>query len=124
MLKTKTWILIFAAVLILALASVLLIHFLVPGSSRVEVIQDGVCIREIDLSQVTEPYSFVVEAGDGGTNTIEVEPGRIRISEADCPDQVCVRRGWFTGGPSPVVCLPHHLVIQAAEASDLDAVSR
>ena len=47
-----------------------------------------------------------------GTNTVQVEPGRIRVSAADCPDQVCVHQGWISTGVVPIVCLPHQIVIE------------
>ena len=41
-----------------------------------------------------------------------MEQGRIRVSQADCPDQVCVDQGWIADGTVPIVCLPHKLVIE------------
>ena len=61
---------------------------------------------------------------------IRVEPGRIAVIGADCPDKVCVEAGWRSDSASPIVCLPHRLVIRiehsaAAESEDVpDAVSR
>ena len=49
---------------------------------------------------------------EDGYNVIEVERGRIRVAEADCPDQVCVRQGWISNSVVPIACLPHRLVIQ------------
>ena len=72
---------------------------------------DGELIREIPLDEVEESYSFVVDS-ESGSNTILVEPGRIRVSEADCPDQVCVNQGFISDGTVPVVCLPHKLMIE------------
>ena len=72
---------------------------------------DGELIREIPLDEVEESYSFVVDS-ESGSNTILVEPGRIRVSEADCPDQVCVSQGFISDGTVPVVCLPHKLMIE------------
>lgn len=74
--------------------------------------QDGVLIQSIDLSRVEEPYSFTVTDDQGHENTIEVEPGRIRVSEASCPDQICVNTGWLDSGIEPIVCLPARLVIR------------
>ncbi len=74
--------------------------------------QDGVLIQSIDLSRVEEPYSFTVTDDQGHENTIEVEPGRIRVSEANCPDQICVNTGWLDSGIEPIVCLPARLVIR------------
>ena len=41
-----------------------------------------------------------------------VEGGRVRVSQADCPDQVCVNQGWISDGTVPIVCLPNQLIVQ------------
>ena len=89
------------------------------------VYQDGVLIERLDLSAVAQPFSFTV-GYETGENIILVETGRIRISEADCPDGSCVRQGWAGSGRTPLVCLPHRLVIQLDGAGELkvDAVAR
>lgn len=110
--STKFWILLLGGVLAAAVAaSVWVLRSGVDGTVA-NVYQDGACIRTIDLSAVTEPYSFTVSWGDGGYNVVSVEPGRIRVAEADCPDQVCVRQGWISNSVAPVACLPHKLVIE------------
>ncbi len=84
---------------------------------------DGELIREIPLDEVEESYSFVVDS-ESGSNTILVEPGRIRVSEADCPDQVCVNQGFISDGTVPVVCLPHKLMIEiVGGGSEFDAAA-
>ncbi|NBI08777.1 NusG domain II-containing protein [Colidextribacter sp. OB.20] len=80
-------------------------------SPTARITRDGVLLEEIDLDKVAEPYSFTLEDGSG-TNTVQVEKGRIRVSEADCPDQVCVSQGWISNGTAPIVCLPHKLMIE------------
>ena len=123
-LKTRTWVLLLAAAaLVLALLSLRLLTARREGNV-VEVVQDGVVLREIDLSRVTEAYSFVVTWQDGGSNTVLVEPGRVCVSEADCPDQICVRQGWLTDQAQPVVCLPHRLMLRVRDAAGADAVAK
>ena len=107
MLKTKTWAIILAVILVLSGAAALFLYVRQPSGTDVEILQDGKTIKTIDLSKVKEPYSFVIEDPKGGSNTVLVEPGRICISEADCPDQICVQRGWLPDGTAPIVCLPH-----------------
>ena len=85
---------------------------------------DGELVEEIDLSAVTEPYTFTLEGPGGFTNTIEVEHGRIRVLEAGCPDQVCVNQGYISDGTVPIVCLPNRLVIEIVGGGDsLDAAA-
>ena len=109
--KTSFWIILIAAIALLAAAAVLWLHFRHSDAAVANIYLDGECIRSIDLNAVTEPEIFTVE-GPIGTNTIQVEPGRIRVSNAECPDQVCVHMGWLTSeGGMPIVCLPNKLVI-------------
>ena len=92
-------------------------------SPTARITRDGVLLEEIDLDKVEEPRSLVLEDGSG-TNTVQVEEGRIRILEADCPDQVCVNQGWISSGAVPIICLPHRLIIEIVEAGgDLDGAA-
>ena len=85
---------------------------------------DGELVEEIDLSSVTDPYTFTVEGPGGFANTIQVEHGRIRVLEAGCPDQVCVNQGYISDGTVPIVCLPNRLVIEIVGGGDsLDAAA-
>ena len=121
--KTRTWILIITAFTLAALAASAWILLSRPGSGVVEIVQDGTVIREIDLKTVTEAYTFDVSS-ERGTNTILVEPGRIRMLEADCRDRYCVNQGWLSDGAVPIVCLPHRLAIRQKDTGSADAVAR
>lgn len=84
-----------------------------PGET-VRVYQAGEIIWENPLRQ-----DFVFHAPH---NTIVVEAGRVQVSQADCPDQVCVLQGWISDGTVPIVCLPNQLIVQIeGGGSQLDA---
>lgn len=111
MIKTHIWIAcISAAAVALAVIAYRLASAKVPGQV-VQIIQDGVVVEEIDLSRVREEYSLTLKARDGGYNTILVQPGRICVSDADCPDRICVLQGWLSDQSIPIACVPHHLLI-------------
>ena len=111
-LKTRTWILLIAA---LAAVFALLTRYTLarqaPGR-KAEVVQDGKVLYTIDLDRVTQPYTFTVEDLEGGCNVVSVKPGSICVETADCPDKICVEQGWLKDRASPIVCLPHRLVIR------------
>ncbi|MDU5335191.1 NusG domain II-containing protein [Enterococcus sp.] len=73
---------------------------------------DGQEIKSFDLSDQSQSYTYRYEDKDGDYNLIEVKGDRIRIKEADCGDQICVRRGWIDQSGETIVCLPHKLVIE------------
>ena len=116
------------AVIAVILAGSIAVWVLLSGRTEggtARIYQDGVLLDTIDLSAVEEGYTLTVDDPDGGYNVIQVEPGRIRVLEADCPDQICVRQGWISTSAAPVVCLPHALVIEIASGDDhMDAIVR
>ena len=100
--------------LVLAGAGILLTdRFAQPGMIA-EIALDGEPYRTINLRAVTLPYEFEVET-ELGRNIVRVEQGRIAVVEADCPDQICVQRGYASETGLPIVCLPHRLSIQLEE---------
>ena len=119
--SNKFWICIFCVILLVSAAVAFILR---QGTENQACIYlDGELIERLDLSAVTEPYYITIES-ETGINVITVENGRIRISEADCPDGSCIRQGW-AGGGTPIVCLPHRLVIELENAAypDIDAVA-
>ena len=74
----------------------------------------GQKIKEFPLENDTT-YNY--QDADGDFNVIEVKDGQIRIKEADCGDQVCVRQGWISRGGQSIICLPHQVIIEVI-ASD------
>jgi len=90
-----------------------------PGE-EVRITVDGATIAVLPLA---EDCRYPV-CGPEGRNLVVVASGRVSISEADCPDKVCVRQGWISLTGESIVCLPHKLVV-TIEGSDtvLDAVS-
>ena len=47
-----------------------------------------------------------------GMNILEIKNGMAYVTEADCPDQVCIRMGKISKTGETIVCMPHKLVIQ------------
>ena len=117
--KTRAWILLFAAILAALILSAVLIGRPAPGRTLARVYLDGACVWEVDLAGLTETVEYRVDT-DSGSNVIQARPGGIRVLEADCPDQICVKMGELTGGGIPIICMPHRLVIEI-EGGDFDA---
>lgn len=116
--STKRWIIVFAiAAALLAAASLLLLRE--TGAAAAELWLDGEHIATLPLAVEDE---LLIETADGGWNRIVVSGGTIAVVEANCPDGVCVDRGAVQGG-SPVVCLPHRLVIRFTGEAAIDGMT-
>lgn len=101
-----------AVIGIIFVASVIvsLIMFRKPESQYVAILQDNEIIYKFDLTSA-ENQEIKIESKEGGYNVVKIADGQIRISDADCPDKICVNTGFLLGSV-PIVCLPHKLVIR------------
>ena len=116
--KTRTWIMIFALILVVCLAASF--AFLMPSeaSTRAEITSQGQLVKTVDLRVDQE---FTVDTEDGGYNVITVQDGKIGVSEATCPDHYCMKRGYCNSG-TEIVCLPNRLVIRFVGEQEIDAI--
>ena len=114
--KTRTWLLLLLALLIVSLGFG--IALLSPGQEavRAEIRSDGELIATVDLRIDQE---FTVTTPSGGENVITVRGGAIAVTSANCPDHYCMHRGFCSGGGS-IVCLPNKLVISFTGEQDVD----
>ena len=75
-------------------------------------------IQDADGNTFAMPLSkddVLTVASSAGTNVVEVQSGKVRVSEADCPNQ-----DWISNAGQQIVCLPHKLVVNI---TDEDAAS-
>ena len=79
--------------------------------------QGGTYVRVKVDGKITAEYSLkenrtVTLNGKNGINVLVIENGEAYISEADCPDKLCVRQGKINMNGQSVICLPHKTVIE------------
>ncbi len=94
------------------------------GAQEARVYKEGKLVQTIRLRP-----GYHEELRLGGQeryNLIVADNGRVRIAEADCPDQVCVRTGWVSLAPQQIVCLPYRVVIKvvSSEPPDVDDITK
>ncbi len=56
---------------------------------------------------------------------IETKDGQVRVKSSDCPQQICVKKGWTGFANDPIICMPNHImvIIEGGEAQ-IDAISQ
>lgn len=96
---------------------------LAPHGTQVNIVQDRTVLYSFDLAEAKD-QTLEIEY-EGRINTVQIENGKIRMLEAECPDKTCIHMGWLSSRAMPIVCLPNHLSIEYAGAvDDVDAVIR
>ncbi len=61
---------------------------------------------------------------NGGSNILVIEDGEAWLSEADCPDHLCVKQGRVHYNGQTITCLPNRLTvtIEGGESDGVDFV--
>lgn len=99
----------------------------ISGQAQVAVLtEDGKVVFQKPVAELQAAGSFEIEA-QGFHYVIAYENGKIRFSEADCPDKVCVRSGWVSRTGQIAACVPGHLILKITGPStngpdDIDIV--
>ena len=87
-----------------------------------QIYQNGELAGEYDLSQ---SQTIPVTGMEDSYNLVLIEDGTVRVTDADCPDQLCMKQRSISKNGESIICLPHKLVlkIHAKEEGTLDAVT-
>ncbi|WP_051207607.1 NusG domain II-containing protein [Butyrivibrio sp. AE3006] len=105
--KKNTYILLLA-VCIVAVCIFVANKALAKTGDYAEVSIDGETVYELPLSENTE---LLITGTDGGTNKLIINNGVCYVTEADCPDKLCIKQGKISHNGESIICLPHKLVI-------------
>ena len=113
--KTKELLLLFLLFLLCG-ALFTIRHFTASPKNSIRI---TVCGREQGIYDLS--CDQIIRIGE--TNVCEIRDGQVRMIEADCPDQLCIRQGAFGADGGMIVCLPNRVVIEPASSPRTDAVS-
>jgi hypothetical protein len=98
-------------------------HHLGQTGAQVQITQGGQVVGTYPLDR---DRTLTYETDSGGTNTVVISGGTVSVTQASCPDQICVRHGPTDQTADPIVCLPNTLVVEVIggdSSGDLDGVS-
>lgn len=111
----KKWdIILIAALLVLSLipAGLFWLSDAESSGSTYAVVQvNGTVYKKILLTGHRGEETFTIVT-DRGYNTVVVRDETIGITNADCPDQICVSEGFISRPGATTVCLPHKVLIE------------
>ena len=117
--KRRADLIVIASLLLLAL-----ILWLVLGAFRTEGGVVVVCVDGVE----TERHALTEEGVyplNGGSNILVISEGQAWLSEANCPDLLCVKQGKIHYTGQSMICLPNRLsvTVEGGEANAVDVVA-
>ena len=81
------------------------------SDAKAVVLEDGTILLEVPADRLLAGGTVTFEANDYHY-VLAFEEGHIRFSEADCPDQICVKTGWISRYGQIAACAPGHLILK------------
>lgn len=104
MMKRRDWIaaaVILAAALIIALVSKL-------TAEPAQALRITVNGETYGIYDITEDQEIKIN----DTNICQIENGKVRMTGADCPDQICVHTAEISKDGGSIICLPNRIVLE------------
>ncbi len=91
--------------------------------------EEGACVvvsvdgEEQGRYPLSEPLETEIRT-EQGHNLLVIVDGQAKVTEADCPDRLCVNQKAIRYQGESIICLPHKLTvtIEGGEEGSLDAV--
>lgn len=81
------------------------------------VVQEG---REVATYPLNEDVTVTFTTPAGGHNTLVIKDGKADVTEADCPDKLCVNQHSISCNGETIVCLPNKLVVKIVSEAEAD----
>lgn len=120
----KNDILLTAGILLLALLCFCGYRFFYhQNGAYVEVTVNGKLTNTLPLDKDT---TLTIKGSNHGTNILKIKNGIASITDADCPDKLCVKQKAISKEGETLVCLPHKVVVSISsdEKNKLDGVAQ
>ncbi len=117
--KKNDKILIIGVLLIACIAGVILLF------TQKTVSDGGVAVVTIDGAEyaqfsLDENVVEKIELPDGSYNILEIKDGKADITEASCPDGICVNHRKISKTNQTIVCLPNKVIITIQNGAEDD----
>ncbi|MDF2800950.1 MAG: hypothetical protein K0S61_853 [Anaerocolumna sp.] len=111
-----------AVILLIAVAGMAFLFLTQKQGDKVIVIVDGQITKEYPLNK---DISVDIEGVNGGTNHLVIEDGHADVTDASCPDKVCVHQKQIEKNGESIVCLPNKVIVkvESSTESEIDGVA-
>lgn len=115
--KKKDVILI-GSILLLALIAYGLLTFIQKNSTKEAVVVITVKEKVQGTYSLDKNQTIYIPDKQNATNIIRILDGKVKMEEADCPDQICVNHRAIQYNNESIVCLPHQVVVEIQNKDD------
>lgn len=123
--KRKNDLILIAVFLAAAVSAYLGLLFFQGASTKSGVAVVTIHGAEYGRYPLTMDITERIKLSDGSYNVLEIKDGEAEITEASCPDGICVKHRPISRKGQSIVCLPNKVIVEIenGEASELDFIT-
>ena len=112
-----------AIVLVIALVSLVFFVVTKKEGSMILITVGGEEYQTLELDQ---NVMLTIDGEGNWHNSVVVEDGYVWMSDADCPDKLCVKHNKIHYNHETIVCLPHKVVVEIinGETNSVDIIAK
>jgi len=111
----KNDIILIAVLLIIGVISLAFINFTRQAGGQVLITVNGEVYKTLELNQDT---TISIDTDEGYHNVVTIKDGEVSMSEANCPDKICVKHKSIKYDNESIICLPHKVVVTITGGAD------
>jgi len=115
--KIRYDIILIIGLLVITMVIAMAVRFTQKTGKTVVVSVDGVVKYTFPLD---EDLEFEIEGYEGGTNYLVIKDGEAYLTEASCPDLLCVHMGKISSQGQSIICLPNRVVVEIRDDNESD----
>ena len=80
--------------------------------------------KEYGRYPLEKNHTETIHLSDGSYNTFEVKDGYVSMTDASCPDQICVNHNRISKKNETIVCLPDKgvITVENGEEAEIDVL--
>ena len=75
---------------------------------------------EVASFPLDENRIYEIAGYDEGHNTLIIQDGEAYMSEASCPDHLCMGMGKISHAGQSIICLPNRVIVEIRDNSNKD----
>jgi hypothetical protein len=113
--KIRYDIILIIGLLVITMVIAMAVRFTQKTGKTVVVSVDGVVKYTFPLD---EDIEFKIEGYEGGTNYLVIKDGEAYLTEASCPDLLCVHMGKISSQGQSIICLPNRVVVEIRDDNE------
>lgn len=107
--KRKIDLIIIAVIIFMAAVSFIVIHIFYKDTGKtVQIFVKNRLVKELPLDK---DITYNIEDGDY-FNTLTIKDSRVYMTDANCPDKLCVKQKEIKENGENIICLPHKVIVK------------